>query len=170
MPDFWEMKEEARRLNDPIVIATVAANLLGKSDFSEDEKAKALNNAAKLLWDATKIRVPPPEISREMQAKIEEWSRLQAQEFLSFDAFLDRIIPEEIKHRTPRTRKRWVKWLKQLWPNLDCWDGQPPDLKARETWNELTVVCCSEEIATLYRDERRKKMNRYGQKNSPKKS
>jgi hypothetical protein len=60
--------------------------------------------------------------------------------------------------------------VKKLWLKLDWDDQEPPDLNAPETWNELNVETCADEIARVYLEERRKKMSRPGQKNSAKKS
>jgi hypothetical protein len=167
MKDLYELREEARRLNDPIVIATVAANLLGKPEFSDEEKAKALNSAAELIWDARKIRVPPARgFSEKEWAEFDEMERLRNQKFPSFDDFVERLT-SKISKITHKTRIGWVRKL--------CCRSQEAggpgtvlDLKSPENWNELVVETFADEIAGLRRDELRKNKSRSVPKNSAK--
>ncbi len=159
--DLWKQNEEAQRLNEPIVIATLAANLLGKPEFSGEEEAKALNGAAKLLWHARKIRVPPADdIPQETWAQFDEWVRLEGQKFSSFGDFVERLT-SGIQNIQLKAR---IGWVKRLWPKLDWdWnDKEPLDLKAPENWNEKNVDWYADEIARLYHEERRKNMSRPG--------
>jgi hypothetical protein len=161
MPDLTRLREEQRRLNDPIVIATVAAHLFGKPGF--EDKAKALNGAAEWLWDARKIRVPPADgISQETWTQFDEWARLEGQKFLSFGDFVERLT-SGIRNIQLKAR---IASVKRLWPKLDWdWnDKEPLDLKASENWNEKNVDWYADKIARLYHEERRKNMSRPGQK------
>jgi len=154
------------RIIDPIVIATVAANLLAKVDFTREEGKKAVNQAVLLVDLARSARHPGAEAFRAMRRQMVAEVSTKFEMRMSQEEFLNRLT-SGIPKIQPKTRMGWVK---RLWPKLD-WDGEePPDLKASENWNELTVELHAEEIARLYHEEMRKTKSRSGKKSLAKKS